>query len=100
MRRMEEAVARRRTEQAEADASKTGSSSLPTFRNQEPKSQRVNLIVEDVDSSGTPVLGTRVDLANCRYLYCALCDMWMASKEMMEAHITGEKHGKKEKYAK
>ena len=52
----------------EADTSKTATSSLPSFKNQEPKfqRQRVKLIVEDVDSSGIAVPGTRVDLANCR----------------------------------
>ena len=59
----------------EANTSKTATSSLPSFKNQEPKFQRVKLIVEDVDSSGIAVPGTSVDLANCRDFYCALCDV-------------------------
>jgi hypothetical protein len=100
MRSMEEAVARMKTEQGKAVASKTATSSQSTFKNQEPKFQGVKLIVKDIDANGTAVPGTRVDLANCRDLYCALCDVWMASKERMEAHIQGEEHGKKEKDAK
>jgi len=84
---------RRKAEQLDADASKATFASLPTLEDQEPKPPlKVKLMVEDVDASGTAVSGTRVDLPNCRDLYCALCDVWMISKEMMWAHKKGEEH--------
>jgi len=81
-----------RAAQVGADAWKTPCRSFPTFKDQEPKFKKVKLLVEEVDSSGTPVSGSRVDLANCRDLYCALCDVWMTSKEMMWVHKKGEEH--------
>merc|ERR1719341_539544 len=73
------------------------SSSFPTFKNQEPKFQRAKIMFEEIDYSGIAVPWTRMDLSSCSDLYCALCDVWITSKEMMEEHMKGEQHTKEMK---